>query len=310
MSRTDNKFKNICRDWASNKGCSHNPCKFIHDPDLCVQFYKIGKCDGLCEKNHFVNPELSMNNNYKVNKVNKSNYQNHYKKPTNTESFEPDYTPPEMRVRFEFGKTKCELDPIQSNDIIVIPDLFANEQNLYNKLLEEVFATNFNKQDLIIPWHEGCHLIVDDHMDWKKSCPTFTMVIDRIAKYFDMDIKATRFNWYQKKEDWKAFHYDSAAIDQRRAQTQNFTVGVSFGATREIAFQVASHPTCRNVVSFPMNDGCTFCFSKDVNIDWRHGILPIKTEPEYKSKPSDGRISIIAWGQINQINLKPNNKII
>jgi hypothetical protein len=49
----------------SIKGCTHNPCKFIHDPELCGELYKNGKCN---------------NNNCKLkHKINKSildNYQN------------------------------------------------------------------------------------------------------------------------------------------------------------------------------------------------------------------------------------------
>ena len=38
----------------STSDCTHNPCKFIHDPDLCASFYSKGTCDGFCEKNHFI----------------------------------------------------------------------------------------------------------------------------------------------------------------------------------------------------------------------------------------------------------------
>ena len=41
-----------------------------------------------------------------------------------------------------------------------------------------------------------------------------------------------------------------------------------------------------------------FAFGKDVNIDWRHGIPQI---PENK-KHDKGRISIIAWGWVDQID--------
>ena len=47
-----------------------------------------------------------------------------------------------------------------------------------------------------------------------------------------------------------------------------------------------------------MKDGTTFCFSKDVNINWRHGIIPLEVPDDYVDKPEDGRISIIAWGNL------------
>lgn len=302
----DSKFKNICRDWMKGK-CNYNPCKFIHDSELCNQFYSTGKCDGLCELNHFVNPNLINKN--KSNKQSGNNSK-HKKRPANTETFKPDYNPPEMRMLFEtsLNKSKTELE-FQSNDVIVVPDLFADRPNIYTELLEEVFGTKFDKKDLIIPWHEGCHLIVDDKLGWKKDCPTFNYVIERVAKYFNMDVKATRFNWMQNLQDHKFFHYDGAALKPEIAKKQNSTIGISFGHTRDIAFQVASHPDCRKVVSIPLPNGYTYVFNKDVNIDWRHGVMPIETPPDYKSKLSDGRISVVAWGYIPQIDMKPGNHI-
>ena len=48
-----------------------------------------------------------------------------------------------------------------------------------------------------------------EDLDGKKKCPTFSMVVDRIAKYFEMDVKATRFNWYRDSQEWKPFHHDA-----------------------------------------------------------------------------------------------------
>lgn len=307
MTHVNTKFKNVCRDWIKGS-CSHNHCRFIHDPELCVEFYSTSKCNGKCSKNHFVNPELvSQYNSIKSNNKKDNSKQ---RRPANTETFKPDYSPPEMRVLFECGREqeKTNLE-FQSNDVVVVPDLFADRPNIYTELLEEVFGTKFDKQDLIIPWHEGCHLIIDDKLDWKKDCPTFNFVVDRVAKYFSMDVKATRFNWMQNLQDHKFFHYDGAALKPEIAKKQNATIGVSFGHTRDIAFQVASHPDCRKVVSIPLPNGYTYIFNKDVNIDWRHGVLPIETPQDYKSKPSDGRISIVAWGYIKQKDMKPNNHI-
>lgn len=306
MAQKNPKFKNICRDWI-NGSCSHDPCRFIHDPELCVEFYSTSKCGGKCGKNHFINPVLITNqSNNKKSNTNKDNSKQ--RRPVNTETFKPDFSPPEMRVLFECGKSQTELE-FQSNDVVVVPDLFADRPNIYTELLEEVFGTKFDKQDLIIPWHEGCHLIVDDKLDWKKDCPTFNYVIERVGKYFGMDVKATRFNWMQNLQDHKFFHYDGAALKPEIAKKQNATIGVSFGHTRDIAFQVASHPDCRKVVSIPLPNGYTYLFNKDVNIDWRHGVLPIETPLDYKSKPSDGRISVIAWGYIKQKDIKPGNHI-
>ena len=42
------------------------------------------------------------------------------------------------------------------------------------------------------------------------------MVLDKLADYFKMDIKATRFNWYRDSNDWKPFHHDAAALDKQK----------------------------------------------------------------------------------------------
>ena len=313
MEHKDSKFKNICKDWI-NGVCSHNPCKFIHDKELCIKYYFTSNCNGKCGLNHFINQELINQNNEKTikqikqTKLTKQIKQTKHIKPSNTETFTPNYSPPEMRILFEYGQEQTNLK-FQSNDVVIVPDLFSDRPNIYTELLEEIFGTKFDKQDLIIPWHEGCHLIVDDKLDWKKDCPTFNYIIERVSKYFAMDVKATRFNWMQNLQDHKFFHYDGAALKPEIAKKQNATIGVSFGYTRDIAFQVASHPDCRKVVSIPLPNGYTYLFNKDVNIDWRHGVPPIKTSLNYKSNPTDGRISIVAWGYIEQIDIKPDNHI-
>jgi hypothetical protein len=75
---------------------------------------------------------------------------------------------------------------------------------------------------------------------------------------------------------------------------QNFTVGISFGDTRDAEFE---HAKTKTTVRFPLSDGCIYAFCKDINIEWRHGIHPVSKE---KEKEDRGRISIIAWGWTNQ----------
>ena len=67
----------------------------------------------------------------------------------------------------------------------------------------------------------------------------FSWVVEKMAAYFDMDVKATRLNWYRDSSEWKPFHHDAAAMKEKFARTQNFTLGVSFGAERDAAFEHA-----------------------------------------------------------------------
>lgn len=305
------EFKSVCRNFMAGK-CTHNTCKFIHDKQLCREYYKNNTCKfgDKCKFNHKVSVQKELFVNLENNKLNESEKQ--YSKDSkknkskyskegrilikrNTEKFEPDYRIADMRVLFEYGKNKSEL-VFQTNDVAVIPDIFKNNKNIYDNLVKEVYATEFDKEKLIIPWHEASHQIVDDHLNWKPKCPTFNYIIKKIAEYFEMDIKASRMNWMRDYKEHKHQHHDSAAVKADKARTQNFTVGVSFGTTRDIRFEVANHKDCRNTVSFPLTDGTTYCFGKDVNINWRHGVPPVKTNELYEPKKEDGRISIIAWG--------------
>ena len=91
------------------------------------------------------------------------------------------------------------------------------------------------------------------------------------------------------------FELDNSAFNKQRAKTQNITVGVSFGACRELAFLKTKGAEdqgddCR--IYFPQpNNGC-FTFGRDVNINFKHGINALP-ESEHDGK---GRISILLWG--------------
>ena len=267
----------VCRDFMNHK-CSRNPCNYIHDKNLCYGFWKGGACKwgADCKKNHFVSEEGG-------------NYSGGHKK--NTTEFEPNYEQCDMRVIVDTSQTKFSKD-IQTRDVVFIPD-FIQGPMIYEKLVDEMVKCG---GEIFKLWHGDTHLIADDKTNWKQKCPTFNMVISRIATYFDMDIKATRCNWYQDSSDWKPFHHDASAVKEDKAKVQNFTVGVSFGKTRDIAFQ---ENNSRRTVAFPCPNGCAYAFCRDINVNWKHGILPI--HPDNFSQ--EGRISIIAWGWKMQLDV-------
>ena len=266
--------ESICKFFVQGR-CSHgNSCKYAHT------------------KSEFTDPGDQVR--YKPNKPRPRKLVK-----VNTETFKPWYEPPHMQVQV--------LNPNKSNpnitesDVFILPGLFdESDQSIYNLLLDEIESSGKDLNDLWKGWHGNTHLIADDHLQWKKSCPVFNSIIDRIAKYFEMDVKATRFNLYEDLHDFKPMHFDAAAIDPKKALTQNLTVGVSFGYTRSVEFE---HATNRSRVSFPLPNGTVYGFGKQVNIDWRHGIPPIKPEvikSVESSTSQTGRISIILWGKSNQ----------
>ena len=236
------------------------------------------------------------------------------KKKKNTESFNPeDYlVPPDIRVRFG-PATRRYNKPYSVHDVVVAPDLFcaSNDYSVYDDLLSELKASGCDS--LFVSWHGDSHVIADDKKmrgSWKKQSPTFTRIVDQMRDYFDMDIKATRFNWYRDQTDWKPWHHDAAAIKPRFAKTQNITVAASFGAEREIGFE---HAKTRTMISVPQPNGSMYAFGRDVNIEFRHGVVPLEgktkkggvntaTPGSHQSASSSrpGRISIIAWGWVDQ----------
>ena len=334
------ELKYVCRDYML-KTCEREGCRFIHDPKLCKRYFQHGNCKfGLnCRKKHFVNEELleqqkqqhfqrsrnyggfqgpsSLHEDRRQDNVQSTRQTqgNIQRKGRNTENFDPVTRAEDMRVVVECGDKLSKK--VKSRDVLLVPNLFDDyaKGELYNKLVEEVNAIS-DQTALLKMWHgndkiEGTHLIADDkvrvkdkdgsYKSWKEQCPTFKMVVERIKAFFEMDIKATRFNWYKDDSQYKPFHKDSAAVDQRKAQTQNFTVAVSFGATRECGFERDSDGfpnksgTPRTLITFPVGDGEIYCFADDTNMLWRHGVIGgrgVKTE-------SGGRISIIAWGWRN-----------
>ena len=120
---------------------------------------------------------------------------------------------------------------------------------------------------------------------------TFQKVVDAMAEYFDVEVYATRMNFYRDGTDWKPFHHDSHAYGGR-AQREDFTMGASFGGSRELIFL---HEPSGNTFTFPQNNGDVFAFTSEVNKRFKHGV------PKAKSN-NDPRFSIIAWGRRRSIN--------
>jgi hypothetical protein len=270
-------MEKICKFYIKGN-CKEQSCKFKHVDNVCRNYFF-----GECNKEH-----CKFDHSYKItnkeNKENKLDNKKKYKKFVNTENYNPSYKPHDMIVKLILNKD--DTNNLSERDVFLCPNIFTNS-DYYNTLLEEI--KQIGKNDIFKLWHGDTHYIVDDHINWKKLCPKFIEVIDTIKEYFGIDVKATRFNWYENSNHFKPYHFDAAAFDEEKAKFQNITIGVSFGATRDIAFE---HAISKNTVSFPLIDKMVYGFSKQVNIDWRHGIPQI--HPDNFS--DQGRISIIIWG--------------
>ena len=152
--------------------------------------------------------------NENVTKANESKKQSKSKnrKGKNTVDFKPNHDPADMRIVVSTGLKSCNLK-LTTRDIILVPHLFIDVPNIYDKLLQDIHESVKNEDKLWKSWHNDSHMIADDNQEnWKEKSPTFKMVIDKIRDYFKMDIKATRLNWFKDQSEWKPFHHDAAAV--------------------------------------------------------------------------------------------------
>lgn len=279
--------KTICRDFQRGHCRYGDKCRFQHQDSL-EKFIESAK-----------EPVRDQQLSKPIRKSPRNRRQQKLKK-VNTESFDPSHQPADMRLLLEPAKSFGTFGmTIRSRDVVVVPGLFcdAGDLSIYDRLLKEMKECGVSDDKLWKTWHGDNHLIADDHMNYKERVPTFMAIIQKLRDYFRMDIKATRFNLYRDDVEWKPFHHDASAVDPEKAKIQNFTVGVSFGATRDIAFEDALEEVGhRRVISIPLVNGMTYCFSRDINTNWRHGVPQLP--PGFQGKA--GRISIIAWGSVNQ----------
>jgi len=197
---------------------------------------------------------------------------------------------PEMRV-ITVPKRKRYGKPVSHDDVIIVPEFFCaeDEWETYYQLIKEMRESQAqgDRRAEWISWHEGAHLLSQNPTGSK----TFQKIVDRMCDYFSVGEKnrGTRFNWYRDGSDWKPFHHDSAAFNPQRAANQNCTIGISFGAPRELAFR---HAKTGELIYFPQKNGMLFYFGRDANIIWQHGINALPASEQ----DGKGRISIILWG--------------
>ena len=138
-------------------------------------------------------------------------------------------------------------------------------------------------------------------IDWSKhelyenptQSRTFTALIACVAEYFDLEVYHTRLNYYADGKKWKPYHHDSHAYGGK-ALREDFTVGLSFGGTRELSFL---HEPSGRTFAFPQANGSCFAFTNDVNQRFMHGV-------PHTTKPVQERFSIIAWGRRQKLTLR------
>lgn len=203
-----------------------------------------------------------------------------------------------MRIRTL--QDAASIGCVRHDDVIIVPEFSCKTEDwdVYYSLLRETRESQAqgDRQSEWASWHEGAHLLTKN----PNASQTYQGILDHICYHFCIahgdrrgsvsnNAIGTRFNWYRDGSDWKPFHHDSAAFNPQRAMNQNCTVGVSFGASRELAFR---HAKTGDLVYFPQTNGMLFFFGRDANIRWQHGINALPANEQ----DGKGRVSIILWG--------------
>jgi hypothetical protein len=192
--------------------CNRDDCKFIHDSDICRFLYNRAECKK--------GDECSYKHDIDGFNILQLKTERKKKRVRNTEFFEPDHSITDMRIIDGDGGNESYNNNHCDTDVGVVHGLCCevDDKTIFDNILKEVSDTKL--------WHGDSHYIADYKHDWKDSSPTFNTMIKKLAKYFNMDVQATRLNWYKNTDEWKPFHHDAAAVKKDKAATQNFTVGV------------------------------------------------------------------------------------
>jgi len=183
------------------------------------------------------------------------------------------------------GQLWADYQLLTKGHAIYLPHFFCENDNFaYLKSLSDDLQKNAG--EAMINWSQHLKHENPDFSD------TFREIIKKMADYFDVDVFATRLNFYPDNTSWKPFHHDSHAYGGRQ-QREDFTMGASFGATRELVFL---HPPSQQQFSFPQENGDIFAFTTSVNQQFMHGV------PKAVGRSAAPRFSIIAWGCRRSLN--------
>ncbi len=269
----------------------------VNKTRICKYFIKFGNCkkEDTCAFAHEALPLVR-------------------RKPKNTVTFTPFDREVDMRIVVDTSPDKLSTK-LRKCDVGLFTNIFSDFKSweLHDQVLKEIKESSVSTNDLLKFWHgnekiKGTHLICDDSTSWKKDAPTFNLIIDRLCKYFGVDAKATRCNWYNSHTQHKPLHHDAAAFDERKAAKQNITIALSLGQTREILLQKTNSVSPKETknhkgvfLSFPASDCSVYAFTNEINCTWKHGVH-VGIEEGDKNKES--RISIIIWGWMDNIHEK------
>ncbi|KAF8302898.1 hypothetical protein TcYC6_0045570 [Trypanosoma cruzi] len=177
------------------------------------------------------------------------------------------------------------------------------DMRLYERLRAELVAAtgaNMSRDGGRIDWSR--HEIFENPTGISAM---FNEIIEMLAEYFDLDVYATRLNYYRDGHQWKPQHHDSHAYGGTSTHAgerlrEDFTVGITLGATRSLLFV---HEASGHQFDFPQRNGDCFAFTSEVNNAFTHGVPRVNT-------PIGDRFSIIAWGRRRTMNERNSDRAV
>jgi len=186
-------------------------------------------------------------------------------------------------IRSDFDKVNGSLNDdvnkILNGGCVYIPNFFCKTDDLqiFDKIKKEIESDSYK----MINWSKHFR-----HENPEISA-TFNDIVKQMAEHFKVEVLQTRLNYYKDGLDWKCLHKDRHAYGNGKDKIcENFTMGASFGASRELEFV---HDDTNNRFVFPQNNGDIFAFDSDINKKFMHGV----PKNNLIKQP---RFSIIAWG--------------
>ncbi|AAZ12631.1 uncharacterized protein TEOVI_000759200 [Trypanosoma equiperdum] len=205
------------------------------------------------------------------------------------------------------GRLCDDFEAVLRGNALYIRRFACDEDDmaLYNRLKGELIAATgaeMSKDGGLIEWSR--HQIFENPTDISE---TFNAVVEMLAEYFDVDVYATRLNYYRDGQQWKPQHHDSHAYgtvktsnNGEEPQREDFTVGITLGATRSLLFV---HEASGYQFEFPQRNGDCFAFTSEVNNTFTHGVPRVNT-------PIGDRFSIIAWGRRRSLNERNGGSVV
>ena len=141
-----------------------------------------------------------------------------------------------------------DVDTLLQGHCIYLPSFFCRSGDFtWLKGLSQDLQENFDRERLLTrEGHDTSETSVG-MVHWSKHLKhenplfseIFNAVIGKMAEYFDVEVFATRLNFYRDGKDWKPFHHDSHAYGAN-GKKEDFTMGASFGFGRSMI----TSPSC------------------------------------------------------------------